>query len=417
MSTAVRQVPDRSPRPLTNRLAPLAAWRILLAAFIGAAMLVPGSSARAQDDLSWSRSYINPFPDGEQYNMYVLGDALASGLAGGLSRSLEASLSIKITADTNAASGLARPDRFDWSRHIANLIKSNDIHIAVIMVGINDQVSMRTAGGMLRFGTPEWLQAYAWRVEAIVKQLTEAKVAVYWVGLPVVADPDQAAAIETINQIIRERTYLGGVKYIETWNSFIDQFGNYSAFGPDVTGVTKRLRDGNGVGFTADGYAKLANYVETVIKRDLAAARRERSIPLDGDETQQQLLARGLDDARAINPGALQPPTPNLDDGGLATDDDSPASLTEQPRPPAAYQSPSRGYSYSDYAPTGELLAADIGDGLTALATISPADALSLQSARQQAPLSQRLYYRVLIQGDKLNARKGRVDDYAWPGG
>ncbi len=391
--------------------------RVLLAAVLGLVVLAPAPVARAQDDLTWARSYINPFPDGEQYNLFVLGDSLASGLATGLSSALESSLAIKITAETNNGSGLTRPDSFDWSRRVANLLKANDIHIAVVMIGINDQRSIRTADGLIRFATPEWAQAYALRVEDIVKRLTEAKVAVYWVGLPVVADPEQAVAVEAINQIIRERTYLGGVKYIETWNSFVDQFGNYSAFGPDVSGVTKRLREGNGVGFTADGNAKLANYVETVIKRDLAAARRERSIPLDGDETQQQLVARGLEDGRGREADTRRTPTPDQEDGGPEPSDETRASESGAPGSSAPTQSRRRDFSYSDYSPTGELLAADIGDGLTALATISPADALSLQSARQQAPLSQRLYYRVLIQGDKLNAREGRVDDYAWPGG
>ena len=59
----------------------------------------------------------------------------------------------------------------------------------------------------------------------------------------------------TARQIYRK---LGGVHLIScTW---------IAAFGPDLTGQTKRLRDGHGIGMTAAWNQKLANYVETVLK-------------------------------------------------------------------------------------------------------------------------------------------------------
>lgn len=373
--------------------------------------------ARAQDDdapfvPAWTQSYINPFPETNKYKLYVIGDFLAAGLASALPEALDESASVEIAQETRNSSGLARPDRYNWSRRIEDVLEDQRMHIAVIMLGTNDRRRIRTASGFEDFGTEAWAEAYRLRIDSIIEKLSKAKVAVYWMGLPIVADEEARAEYEEINSIIRERVYLGGVKYIDTWNGFSDQFGNFSAYGSSVEGVTKRLRDNNGIGFTAEGNRKLAEFAASVIKRDLAAARRERSIPLAGDEQQQAQIA-GLTQGEGSGEGV------SADDGTAETGEAVEPLPGDIPQldENAENRRGSRAVSFSDYSPPGEQLAVDIAGNLTALATISPANILSARGARQQLPLSERLYYRVLVQGEKLKAPQGRVDNYAWDGG
>jgi hypothetical protein len=375
------------------------------------------SAARAQSDdapfvPAWTQSYINPFPQTDKYKLYVIGDFLAAGLATALPDALDESASVEIERETRNSSGLARPDRYNWSRRIEDVLEDQPMHLAVIMLGTNDRRRIRTASGFEDFGTEAWAEAYKLRIDSIIEKLSKAKVAVYWMGLPIVAEEEARAEYEEINSIIRERVYLGGVKYIDTWNGFSDQFGNYSAYGPSVEGVTKRLRDNNGIGFTAEGNRKLAEFAASVIKRDLAAARRERSIPLAGDEQQQAQIA-------GLTQGGGSGERRNADDATSDTDEATEPVPGDIPQVEENSENRrgSRAVSFSDYSPPGEQLAVDIGDNLTALATISPANILSARGARQQLPLSERLYYRVLVQGEKLKAPQGRVDNYAWDGG
>jgi hypothetical protein len=384
-------------------------------------LALAASGVRAQDDNApvvpaWTQSYINPFPQTNKYKLYVIGDFLAAGLVSALPEALDETASVEIERETRNSSGLARPDRYNWSRRVENILDDGTVHIAVIMLGANDRRRIRTASGFEDFGTEAWAEAYRLRVDAIVEKLSDANVATYWMGLPIVADEEARADYERINSIIRERAYLGGVKYIDTWNGFSDQFGNFSAYGPSVEGVTKRLRDNNGIGFTAEGNRKLAEFAASVIKRDLAAARRERSIPLAGDEQQQEQIARLSEDGETQADGedageaSESPP-----DGARIAAVPNDTAQSERARGPGTGSN--RAVSFSDYSPPGEQLAIEIGDNLTALATISPANILSARGARQQLPLSERLYYRVLVQGEKLKAPEGRVDDYTWEGG
>jgi hypothetical protein len=65
--------------------------------------------------------------------------------------------------------------------------------------------------------------------------------------------------------------------------------------------------------------------------------------------------------------------------------------------------------------PEAEIITSELGDGLTAVATISTLTDLSLASSKPRLPLSQRPYYKVLIKGEQLKPKTGRGDDFAWP--
>ena len=120
-----------------------------------------------------------------------------------------------------------------------------------------------------------------------MKLLKKGNRAVYWVGLPNMRRWQDNERAQKMNDVIRERAYLNGARYIDAYASFIDESSSYSDWGPDVTGKVRRLRDSDGVHFTQAGYLKLAHFVERELKRDIAQARTERSIPLAGDATEQ----------------------------------------------------------------------------------------------------------------------------------
>ena len=62
-----------------------------------------------------------------------------------------------------------------------------------------------------------------------------------------------------------------------------------------------------------------------------------------------------------------------------------------------------------------EMITSELGNGLTAVATLSSVADPSLASSRPRLPLSQRPYYKVLIKGEQVKPKAGRGDDFAWP--
>ena len=149
--------------------------------------------------------------------------------------------------------GLVRAEQIDLYGEIDRMIAGPPVHVAIIMLGVNDRASIRVGAGRAQPGAAEWKEAYAKEAEKLIKKLKGANIAVYWVGLPVMGNPAFSESAAQMNDAVRQAAYVNGVKFIETWAGFTDQLGNYSAYGPDLTGQTKRLREGDGIGLTAPG--------------------------------------------------------------------------------------------------------------------------------------------------------------------
>ncbi|MGV1014064.1 MAG: DUF459 domain-containing protein, partial [Methyloceanibacter sp.] len=243
--------------------------------------------AHAQDATAVQRSYINPFPGGDRYRIAVFGDSLADGLWGGLYRAFEDDATLEFINRSKPSSGLVRAGSYDWNVELDKLLKDETFQVAVVMFGANDLQAIRKGNDVFRVGTEGWREAYGQRVEALVKKLRAKNIATYWVGLPIMRSPGQTADAEAMNETFREKAFINGAKYVDTWNGFTDEAGRYSAYGPDMTGQPKRLRADDGWHLTMRGYLKLAHFVEKDLRKDLNLAKLERNIPLAGNEEEQ----------------------------------------------------------------------------------------------------------------------------------
>jgi uncharacterized protein len=391
-------------------------------------ILAGAHQVRAQGSSPLSSSYITPFPQTDRYQVRVIGDWLGAGLTGGLKEAFkleEGSLQIADMSRSNY--GLARADQTDLYREIDRMISDAPPHIVIIMLGVNDRASLKYGDGRAQPGSAEWKETYAKEAERLVKKLRGAKIAVYWVGLPIMANAAFSETVAAMNDAARQAAYVNGAKFIETWAGFTDQLGAYAAYGPDLTGQTKRLRDGDGIGLTPAGNRKLANYVEIVLRRDLAQAKAQRNIPLAGDEEEQARVVPGVARpsaksaaAREWTTTASQPaadlanPSASKPQPGVAV---SLAQRSEAGAPPATPDPQRRDAAAFGGAgfQGGEYVLADLGDGLTSIAVISPVGDFSMREIQRQTPLADRVYFKVLSRGDALPPKEGRADDFHWP--
>jgi hypothetical protein len=402
----------------------------LAVAIVPALMMALVPQPVAAQDTPAHRSYINPFPNGDRYRIVVLGDSLGDGLWEGLYRAFEDDATLEFIQRSQKSTGFVNTDRYDWNGEIDQILKDDNFQIAVVMFGANDAQPIKKDGKWFKVGTEEWREAYGERVETFIKKLRAANIATYWVGLPVMRAPGQTSDAEKLNDVFREKAFINGAKYIDTWNGFVDEQGRYSAYGPDMSGQVKRLRSDDGVHFTMRGYLKLAHFVDKELRKDLNMAKAERNIPLAGNEQEQ---------AKVVNRFAPATPAPQpapsesaeVDDLDAPTGDEEEAdgeqaALQEnqvgeinvvRPMIPNSELQPANLAPQPLNIATTEpqVITAEIPGGFTAVGTISAVTDLSLASSRPRLPLSQRPYYRVLIRGEQLEPKSGRADDFAWP--
>ncbi|HUZ92267.1 MAG TPA: SGNH family hydrolase [Methylocella sp.] len=311
------------------------------------------------------------------YFVAVLGDSLGQMLAQGLSEAFENRPDVAVLRKAKEDSGLVRDDFFDWVKATQDLLASGEkINFAVMMIGSNDRQALHDANGTYEPGTPEWQAAYTQRIETIAGMFRDKKIPLVWVGLPILRSARLSADALTFNQFYRTYAEKADATYVDIWEAFADEAGQYSATGPDINGQTVRLRTADGVHFTRAGARKLAHFVEPEIRRKL--------------EEVQPNIEPGMTPGLAPNPENV----PN-------TGTETPANVSalpggETPPPPKPIAGPILPLTAPALAPSGEL------------ATRATAASAANNYARN-------LIEQTLQQGKPVTPKPGRADDFSWP--
>jgi hypothetical protein len=367
-------------------------------------------------------SYVTPFPDNESYRILVLGDSLADGVWTSLAQAFGDDPQIEVLKKTDGGNGIARGDGLTWDQIAATLAPTEVPHVAVAVFGVADRRSLRIDGQKLEIGSELWIKEYGRRLDLLLRALKRRGAAVYWIGLPIMRGPNTRRDSEIMNTVFRERSLLNGTKFIATWDSFADANGNYTDFGPDLTGRERQLREADGIHLTLRGYEKLAHFAEQEIRRDIALARSERDVPLAGDVDEQRQVARQARIASGQSGGeadALAAQKAEADDIPAATSSitlgGSEAIEIVRPKLPGLVLAHLKRSSTGRPALVGRTLAAELRGGLTALISIASASDQLVTGGKVATPLSQSPYYKVLIKGEPLPPKPGRADDFSWP--
>jgi hypothetical protein len=346
-------------------------------------------------------SYINPFPTGDRYRILVIGDSLGDGLWQGLYRAFQEDKNLEFINRSKASGGLVRSDSNSWESQAHRHPQERQLPDCR-----HDVRRERRPGDQERQGLAEGGQravaAGLWRAgRGHHQEAAAANIAVYWVGLPVMRSPDQSADAEMMNEVFREKAFINSAKYIDTWNGFTDESGRFSAYGPDMSGQVKRLRSDDGVHFTERGSLKLAHFVEKEMRRDLSLAKLERNIPLAGSEEEQaKMMGREVAPTKradADQPAESAAPAPDQSDttaqsadaptsadgaaSGDAASDTTPAMQQNtvgevsvvRPAMDSTLQA-AQGLlpqAPASSLPEPEMITSELGNGLTAVATLS----------------------------------------------
>jgi hypothetical protein len=255
----------------------LTATRFLLSLVL--ALLLPVAFVQAQDQQppqpppQQQQPVANRYlPEKPTYGIFVFGDGLAGGLQAGMARLTEQNDRFRVDGRFKEDSGLARPEIYDWNEAIPKIFRSNEIDVVVMFAGMNDVQTIKDQNFRYAFGAPEWMTAYATRIDQLLATLKQTGAAIYWVGLPPMEAEDYDKSIAAIAAIQKARVEAAGLRYIDIKPAFADSAGKFIERGPDDTGEVRRLRDRDGIHFMRVGNNKLASLVLAAITKDVEGA-------------------------------------------------------------------------------------------------------------------------------------------------
>jgi hypothetical protein len=157
--------------------------------------------------------------------------------------------------DGRIASGLERPDVFNWFTHVREVMETRKPRAVVLMFGGNDDHGFMTGVPEGRevgtFGSPTWRAEYRRRVATIMDTVTSKGGYLIWIGLPISRDADQTLRYDVINVIVQTEAAKrkGRVSYLDTYFFFAGADGGYAQYVEDATGKLVKMRADDGVHF------------------------------------------------------------------------------------------------------------------------------------------------------------------------
>ena len=182
--------------------------------------------------------------------LWVGGDSMSEAFGRELATQAKATGVIDPTVHTEMASGLTRPDYFDWPAALAADLESADSEVVVAVFGVNDAQGIVLPDGtpVPEVSDPRWTVEYQRRVGAVMDQLRADDRLVLWVTQPPMRDPEFNARIAVVNQAIAAEAAT------RPWIVLVDPTPVVGATTPDV-------RRSDGIHLTEDGGALLATDV------------------------------------------------------------------------------------------------------------------------------------------------------------
>lgn len=203
----------------------------------------------------------------------ILGDSMAATDFG---RALEEELAgveqLKVSRRGKSATGLARPDFFDWPAEAERLMAKHAPTRVVIVLGGNDGQDLLGDGPRVRWGSETWAAAYADRWRAFVDKLLEsdAQREIVLLALPVMDRPRLEKKLGVIRTVQAEVAAAHPrVRYFETRGWFFE--GEAPRAEVELAGKRYPLRQDDGIHFSRPGAIWLARQVAPLLEKDFTS--------------------------------------------------------------------------------------------------------------------------------------------------
>jgi hypothetical protein len=210
------------------------------------------------------------FSPQHKLRVWTAGDSLA--IVPGLSLDQLVSSAPQIRAmgvDGQVATGLERPDVYNWFTRIHDeMVSSGHPDAVVLAFGGNDDHSYMTGGppgfdSGAPFGSKDWVKEYRRRVGGVMDTIIQQGGVVFWIGLPITSDGGRNERYQLINRMVsyevNERP--GKAFMIDTYDLFKGPSGGYADYLPDANGQLELMRQSDGIHFTPAGGELVAKQV------------------------------------------------------------------------------------------------------------------------------------------------------------
>jgi hypothetical protein len=195
------------------------------------------------------------FTPRDPMRLWVAGDSLVITPGYAVFRAFGRNEAVEPVGDVEGrvATGLIRPDVFNWFNYVDEQVRKEKIDTAVFAFGGNDDHDYMTGvpkGVSLDgFGGPKWTKEYRRRVGGLMDTANQAGALVVWLGLPITGDAAQSRRFKILNQAAAAEAARRAetVAYVDMYSLLSDDGGGYAPYLPDKGGRLVKVRADDGV--------------------------------------------------------------------------------------------------------------------------------------------------------------------------
>ena len=227
------------------------------------------------------------FSPSKKLRLWVAGDSLVITPGYAVVRAAGSSPAIESVGGVEGriATGLTRPDVFNWFEEIRRQVKELKPRAVVLGFGGNDDKAYMTGlpdgVSIDAFGGSVWRREYGRRVGGLMDMINRAGALVVWIGLPQTQSSEQTQRFDVVNAVVQReaRKREGRAVFIDTYTMFAGADGGYAEYLPNAAGKLVKMRAGDGVHFEREGGDLIAREVLKALNKtyDLTSWRKSTS--------------------------------------------------------------------------------------------------------------------------------------------
>lgn len=202
--------------------------------------------------------------------VYIGGDSIVRDAGESFLRIAADDPLLRTTLHYEIATGLSRPDFFDWPAALVADAQALDPEVMFLMFGGNDAQGIVGPDGTVHatVDSPGWRAEYGRRVEIVMDSLRAEGRLILWVGMPPVRSPGFQGRVGVLNEIYEtaaaDRPW---VRFVDLSTVLGDANGAYVERLPEVDGA---LRQGDGIHLARPGADHQARHMLSVLQAALA---------------------------------------------------------------------------------------------------------------------------------------------------
>jgi len=175
--------------------------------------------------------------------------------------------------DGRVATGLTRPDVFNWFQEIRDRVRTSKPDVVILSFGGNDDKAYMTGlpegVSIGTFGDAAWRREYQRRLAAVFATVARGGGHTIWIGLPQTKSAEQTRRFDVVNAAVAQvaKRHPGQATYLDTYGMFAGPDGGYAEYLKGPSGGDVKVRANDGVHFERAGGDMIASEVLKILAK------------------------------------------------------------------------------------------------------------------------------------------------------